>query len=61
MFLNDLHYKISELNSESEHLMIEIYKKTADDTLLKKVAPLKRSMLEQMEHLSLSKQSIKKS
>ena len=36
MFLNDLHYKISELNSESEHLMTEIYKKTAYDTLLKK-------------------------
>ena len=55
MFLNDLHYKISELNSESEHLMIEIYKKTAYETLFKKVAPLKRSMLEQMKHLSLSK------
>ena len=61
MFLNDLNYKISELNSESEHLMIEIYKKTAYETLFKKVAPLKRSMLEQMKHLSLSKQSIKKS
>ena len=61
MFLNDLHYKISELNSESEHLMIEIYKKTAYDTLLKKVAPLKRRLLEQMKHLSLTKRSLKKS
>ena len=40
--MNDLYYKISELNSESKHLMIEIYKKTAYDNLLKKGCSLKK-------------------
>ena len=29
MFLKDFHYKISELNRESEHFMFEIFEKTA--------------------------------
>ena len=42
MFLNDLHYKIPELNSESEHSnMFEIFGKTAYDTL-QKCAPLRK-------------------
>ena len=39
MFLNELYYKISELNSESEHSMLEIFTKKLRMILFKSMLP----------------------
>ena len=46
MFLNELYYKISELNSESEHSMLEIFTKKLRMILFKSMLPKKGSVSE---------------